>query len=84
MEAMERVAERVSKGGHNIPRDIIVRRYYEGIENLFNIYMPIVDSWVLVDNSVTPRRIIATGGQEQETDIRNSVTFKKIEAYVKH
>ena len=46
--------------------------------------MPIVDSWVLVDNSVTPRRIIATGGQEQETDIRNSVTFKKIEAYVKH
>ena len=83
-QAMERVAERVSKGGHNIPCDIIVRRYYEGMDNLFNIYMPIVDSWVLVDNSVTPRSIIATGGLKQETDIRNSVTFKKIEAYVKH
>ena len=83
-QAMERVAERVSKGGHNIPCDIIVRRYYEGMDNLFNIYMPIVDSWVLVDNSVTPRSIIATGGLKQETDIRNCVTFKKIEAYVKH
>ena len=49
-QAIERVAERVSKGGHNIPKNIIVRRYYEGIDNLFKIYMPIVDTWVLVNN----------------------------------
>ena len=83
-QAIERVAERVSKGGHNIPRDIIIRRYYEGIDNLFRIYMPIVDTWVLVDNSVTPRGIIATGGMNQELVINNEVEFKKIEAYVKH
>lgn len=34
----ESVAERVSKGGHNIPKDVIIRRYYEGIDNLFHIY----------------------------------------------
>jgi len=79
----ESVAERVSKGGHNIPKDVIIRRYNEGIDNLFHIYMPIVDSWILVDNSVTPRSIIATGGKGQPTEIRNSVTYKKIEAYVK-
>lgn len=45
--------------------------------------MPIVDSWILVNNSVTPRNIIATGGLGQATEIRNSVTFKKVEAYVK-
>ena len=82
-QAMERVAERVSKGGHNIPKDIIIRRYYEGIDNLFNIYMPIVDTWVLVNNSETPRSIVATGGKDQESLIRNCVLFKKIEEYAK-
>ena len=82
-QAMERVVERVSKGGHNIPQDIIVRRYYEGIDNLFKIYMPIVDTWVLVNNSETPRSIVATGGKDQETAVRNSVLFKTIEEYVK-
>ena len=82
-QALERVAERVSKGGHNIPKDIVIRKFYEGIDNLFNIYMPLVDSWLLVDNSVTPRSIIATGGKGQTTMIRDSITYKKIEAYVK-
>ena len=81
-QAMERVAERVSKGGHNTPQDIIARRYYEGIDNLFKIYMPIVDTWVLVNNSETPRSIVATGGKDQETAVRNSVLFKTIEEYV--
>lgn len=81
-QAMERVAERVSKGGHNIPQDIIVRRYYEGIYNLFNIYMSIVDTWVLVNNSETPRSIIASGGKDQELAIVNNDLFKKIEDYV--
>lgn len=83
-QAMERVAERVSKGGHNIPRDIIVRRYYEGIDNLFQIYMPIVDTWILVNNSETPRSIVASGGYNQELIIRNSVLYNQIEGeYVK-
>ena len=82
-QAMERVAERVSKGGHNIPKDIIVRRYYEGIDNLFKIYMPIVDTWVLVNNSETPRSIIASGGKDQKPQIINNELFKNLEEYVK-
>ena len=82
-QAMQRVAERVSKGGHNIPQDIIVRRYYEGIDNLFQIYMPIVDTWILVNNSETPRSIVASGGNNQELLIRNSVLFNQIKEYVK-
>lgn len=83
-QAIERVAERVSKGGHNIPSDVIRRRYQEGINNLFQIYMPIVDTWVLVNNSMTPRSIIATGGREQQTMILNEVEYKNVETYVKH
>jgi predicted ABC-type ATPase len=83
-QAIERVAERVSKGGHNIPSDVIRRRYQEGIDNLFHIYMPIVDTWVLVNNSMTPRSIVATGGRNQQTEINDEVELKNIEAYVKH
>ena len=82
-QAIERVAERVAKGGHNIPKDIIVRRYREGLDNLFNIYMPIVDTWVLVNNGEMPRTIIATGGCGQETIINENGLYKMIEEYVK-
>jgi len=54
--AMKRVAERVSKGGHNIPQDTIKRRYALGINNLFKLFMPIVDYWAIFDNSGTPRK----------------------------
>ena len=33
--AIERVETRVKEGGHNIPKDVIIRRYYAGIRNLF-------------------------------------------------
>ena len=83
-QAIERVAERVSKGGHGIPKDTIIRRYWKGINNLFYIYMPIVDTWILVNNSETPRQIIATGGKGQETNILQEDIYKSVLEYVKH
>lgn len=83
-QAAERVAERVAKGGHDIPKDVIVRRYWKGLNNLFHIYMPIVDTWILVNNSETPRTIIATGGKEQSVQIKDIECFKKIEEHVNH
>ena len=41
--AIERVARRVKQGGHNIPDDVVRRRYENGIRNMFNLFMPIVD-----------------------------------------
>lgn len=49
--ARERVAERVQKGGHNIPSDIIDRRYNRGLENFFKIYKDKTDRWLFYDNS---------------------------------
>lgn len=49
--AIKRVAIRVAEGGHNIPEDIIIRRYHNGIRNLFDIFVPIVNYWSLYDNS---------------------------------
>ena len=55
--AIQRVAQRVRNGGHDIPKEVVLRRYQAGIDNFFNIYMPCVDYWLLADNSETPRII---------------------------
>jgi predicted ABC-type ATPase len=49
--AEKRVELRVKEGGHNIPKDVINRRYIKGIQNLFNIYMPVCDYTMIFDNS---------------------------------
>lgn len=50
-EAIARVAERVRQGGHAIPESVIRRRYAAGLSNFFALYAPLVDAWVLYDNS---------------------------------
>jgi predicted ABC-type ATPase len=51
--AVKRVAIRTAKGGHHVPEETIRKRYFRGIVNLFDIYMPIVDMWTILDNSET-------------------------------
>ena len=50
-EAIARVAMRVRQGGHNIPADVIRRRFASGLANFQNIYRPRVDVWQWFDNS---------------------------------
>jgi len=57
--AKERVKARVSKGGHNIPEEVIERRYYKGIKNLKNIFLSLCDGWVIIDNSGDEFSIVA-------------------------
>lgn len=56
--AQQRVAIRVSKGGHNIPGDTIKRRYFKGISN-FSKYSLQSDSWYIYDNSGTDYTLVA-------------------------
>lgn len=81
--AANRVAERVSKGGHDIPRDVIFRRYSKGINNLFNLFMDKVDVWAIYDNSQYKRERIAFGGKGIKQVVNNMEKFNKIKDYVK-
>jgi predicted ABC-type ATPase len=49
--AEARVKARVRQGGHNIPRDVIRRRFAAGWKNFQSLYRPLVDHWELYDNS---------------------------------
>ena len=56
---MKRVAARVASGGHHIPEDVIRRRYDRGLENFFNHYSSVANSWILYNNTMAPARPIA-------------------------
>lgn len=60
--SIERVAERVRSGGHDIPEEVIRRRYKSGLENFFNIYQPIADRWRMYDNSDFDNPVIIARG----------------------
>ena len=49
--AVQRVAERVRQGGHDVPAATVRRRYSRSLSNFFNIYRPIANSWLMLDNS---------------------------------
>ncbi|MFY0687202.1 MAG: zeta toxin family protein [Cyclobacteriaceae bacterium] len=57
--AIERVKTRVLEGGHDIPTEVIKRRYLNGITNFFTIYQPLANNWVVVDNSSDKFEFIA-------------------------
>ena len=77
--AVERVRLRVESGGHNIPVDVIIRRYSLGLENLSKIYIPIVDHWMLIDNSMGDSRIVATDREVIDTSLFNTIITTKIQ-----
>ena len=62
--AIHRVAQRVKRGGHFIPDDTVRRRYERGWENFRDLYLPLADSALLIDNSGDSARILAAGPGE--------------------
>ena len=57
--ALKRIADRVHRGGHDIPEKVVRRRFQKGLRNLFRLYRPILDSWSIFDNSETIPHLIA-------------------------
>lgn len=49
--AKARVQTRVQEGGHNIAQEVIERRYWQRLNLLFSIYLPLVDKAFIFDNT---------------------------------
>ena len=50
-ESAARVADRVRRGGHHIPEDDVRRRHARGMHNFVEVYRPLLDSWILFENT---------------------------------
>jgi predicted ABC-type ATPase len=75
--AVRRVAARVEAGGHDVAPDVIRRRYYTGLEYFFDLYSPVCDKWMLVDNSENEFRIVAEGSSKG-TQVRDLAVYQQI------
>ncbi len=74
--AIERVAIRVSKGGHSIHEDVIRRRYAKGLHN-FSKYTAVADDWYMYDNSGSEYELLAKSIDKKE-EIINFDLYKTI------
>ncbi|HLU84866.1 MAG TPA: zeta toxin family protein [Vicingaceae bacterium] len=79
--AKERVKIRVKEGGHNIPNDVIERRYLKGIINLFDIYLEIVDGTLIFDNSYGKHELIAQKIEKEDLIIFDLEKYKQLKQY---
>jgi len=69
--AQERVKTRVAEGGHFIAPEVIDRRYWQGIERLFDNYLPLVDEAYIFDNS-TGKPVLVAEKSAASLDVRHS------------
>lgn len=76
--AIERVANRVQQGGHDIPVPTIRKRYQRGLSNFRSLYSPIVDGWLLLDGSQFPPLEVARQ-EDQSQSISDPVLWQLIE-----
>ena len=76
--AIERIKERVKKGGHFIPDEIVTRRYYRGIKNLLQYFIPFCDYWLVFDNSSQNAVMVAEGIKDLEKKIFNDEIWQQI------
>lgn len=76
--AIRRVEDRVRSGGHNVPEEVIRRRYKAGARNLFVLYTPICDYWIVVDNSENPFRVVIEGKKDRILEEHDPYIFNQI------
>lgn len=80
--AIARIKDRVLEGGHHVPADDVRRRFVRGINNFFELYEPLVHSWMLFDNSQAKPALIGkkrTGYKE----VINEDLFNRIQKSVR-
>jgi predicted ABC-type ATPase len=77
-EAVKRVARRVAQGGHQLPKDVVIRRYAGGLKNLQRLYLPIADIAYIYDNSDEGGMLIAERQPGQALVVRDDRRWRRI------
>ena len=57
--AVQRVMDRVSRGGHAVTSETVRRRYRNGLRNFFQLYAPLTSTWRLYDSSGAEPKLVA-------------------------
>jgi len=76
--AVQRVADRVIRGGHDVQEETIRRRYRTGLRNFLNLYIPIADNWLCYDNSGNEASLVVVQSQGLPLAVRDEPTWRTI------
>jgi predicted ABC-type ATPase len=82
--AASRVADRVKQGGHDVHPDVIRRRYWRSAANLFDLYLPLANTWTLCDNSGRELVTVACGGEGQAITVFDPQAYELIRQAAAH
>jgi predicted ABC-type ATPase len=77
--AIERVAERVRKGGHSVPPNVVRRRYHRGLANFMDLYRPMATTWRCYDSSPPLPRLVASGGKALKEEVLDLPCWKLVQ-----
>ena len=77
--AIARVADRVRRGGHHVPDEIVRRRYHGGLRNFLRLFRPLATTWRLYDNASGDRpQLVAKGGTASELRIADESIWHQV------
>lgn len=82
-QAIGRVALRVSHGGHDVPEDMVRRRFERSRNNFLEAYIPLADEWVVWHNERPPFLPMAdhtTHSGDELRDLVNGSSLREVAA----
>ncbi|TAE75154.1 MAG: hypothetical protein EAZ85_02985 [Bacteroidetes bacterium] len=70
---IQRIKLRVKLGGHFVPNDDVIRRYYRSKANFWHTYKDLADEWVIIYNSTDkePQRVAIGTGKNFVVELEN-------------
>jgi predicted ABC-type ATPase len=77
--ALKRIADRVRMGGHHVPAEMVQRRFTKGLNNLFKIYMGLVDYCAIFDNSSSVPSMVFERSEVKDVVIRAEIYDRIVE-----
>ncbi|WPC68675.1 AAA family ATPase [Rhodoferax ferrireducens] len=77
--AIRRVKLRVALGGHDVPSDVVRRRFGRSLSNFLNLYVPLADEWTLFDNSTSPHALTVAARLANQLTVTETATWHKLQ-----
>jgi predicted ABC-type ATPase len=77
--AIRRVKLRVTLGGHDVPTDVVRRRFVRSLNNFFNLYLQLADEWSMFDNSTSPHALTVATSLNNQLTIMETATWNKLQ-----
>ena len=81
--AVRRVKLRVGLGGHDVPADVVKRRFGRSLSNFFTLYasleLSLADEWTLYDNSNAQKIVRVAARLDNELNILEPQTWQKLQ-----